>query len=375
MRILYEDTMPHAGAYFSALGDASAYKWQTLTPQDLIDVDVLAVRSTTKVDRQLLSQANKLKYIATATAGTNHLDIEAISEKRIAYSSAAGCNAIAVAQYVLSALLFAEETKGLDLKHITVGIVGAGNVGTAVSKMLESLGISYLLCDPPIEKQDARDFVGMDAILKCDVISLHVPYVKSGEHSTGNMLDEARLKALSSDQWLINACRGEVIDETALLALKQSGKGPHLVLDVWANEPNISVALIPFVELATPHIAGHTLEGKVRGTQMVYDWLKSEAKEFFDAPLINMNSFMPKVDPIGLEQLATPFQLKPFLLRIYDIHFDHRQFVENMAQSNAFSQLRKSYRVRREYSAYTLTFANEVSESDKKALSALGFRW
>lgn len=371
MKILYEDTMPHAADYFSQLGDVKAYSWQALTPKDLVDVDVLAVRSTTKITPELLSQAKKLKTIATATAGINHMNVDYLQGEGIDWYAAGGCNADAVAQYVVSAIMYAHSIEALDYQKITVGIVGAGNVGTALSCYLDGLDIEHVLCDPPLEhqswvKQDTRQYVALEHALSCDVVSLHVPYVKHGEYATDTLLDKRKLATLSSKQWLINACRGEVIDEDALLALKQSAKGPRLVLDVWNNEPNINAALLPYVDIATPHIAGHTDEGKIRGTQMVFNYLRdkyhgcstksaditsADTNEIKDIPL---SYFLPNTHPLHIVSPLDSATISRFLQKVYDIHFDHRIFVENMAKSPAFSKLRKNYQGRREYTAFDL---------------------
>lgn len=377
MHVLYEDTMPHAGAYFSQLGTATPYSWQHITPEDLRDIDILAVRSTTVVDKSLLKYAKKLKYVATATAGTNHLaldDIRAIGAKCYA---AGGCNAVAVAQYVVSGLMYAHQHHGLNLAESTVGIVGAGNVGTALSKMLDALSIGYVLCDPPLAATDPRQFVSLDQALACDVVTLHVPFTSTGAHPTENLLNKTRLRGFSQKQWLINASRGEVIDESALLKLKQEKSGPKLIVDVWQNEPAINTDLIAHVELATPHIAGHTHEGKIRGTQMVFDWLRSELDRQ-DIASISIEKFLPKMPPIACTGLTSMAETGELLRQVYDIHTDHRIFVQNMAQSaslstSAFSKLRKQYRGRREHTAYTLVSTASLSSCDKRVLANLGF--
>ncbi|MBO1255108.1 4-phosphoerythronate dehydrogenase [Alteromonas sp. 5E99-2] len=371
MNILYEDTMPHGADYFCSLGHAKPYSWQTLTSECLIDIDVLAIRSTTKITPKLLSKANRLHTVATATAGTNHMDIPFLQKAGINYYSAGGCNAIAVAQYVVSAIMFAHDKRELDFNTIEVGIVGAGNVGSTLAKYLDALSISYVLCDPPIEHQDPRNFVDLDRALACDVVSLHVPYVQTGEHLTANMLSASRLDKMTTNQWLINACRGEVLDESHLLSLKKANLGPQLVLDVWLNEPKINTELLPFVRLGTPHIAGHTDEGKIRGTQMVYDYLCSKTST--KSEKVHIDQFLPRLEPLEYGYGDSAMPMSQFLQRVYDIHFDHRIFVENMSKSPAFSKLRKQYQGRREYNAFYLHGECKLSEKERAALSALGF--
>ena len=160
MKILFEDTIPLGHEYFSGLGDVSRYAWQTLTPEDIKHTDILAVRSTTKVNEALLSQASQLQFVTTATSGTNHIDKNWLDSQGISWNSAGGCNAIAVAEYVLSALLLADQAGKIDINAITVGIVGAGHVGTALAKRLSVLNIQYKLCDPPLSASgDTRKFL------------------------------------------------------------------------------------------------------------------------------------------------------------------------------------------------------------------------
>lgn len=371
MNILYEDSMPFAHEYFSLLGEVQAYPSRQLSLEQLNNVDVLAVRSTTKITEALLAKANRLHTVATATAGTDHLNIPLLNERGIKWYAASGCNAIAVAQYVISALMAMETKQGVDVQKLTVGIIGAGKVGSALSQYLNALDIESVLCDPPIEHSDDRHFVSLHQALTCDVVSLHVPFTRSGPYATEKLLSAEKLAALSTSQWLINACRGEVIDEQALLALKRQHKGPRLVLDVWLDEPDINQALLPYVDIATPHIAGHTDEGKIRGTQMVFDYLTQQYNiPNLPAVLPRLEQFLPSMDVLEFRQGET---LSQFLQRVYDIQFDHRIFVQNMAQSLAFSRLRKNYHGRREYKAFTIFNSQQLSADLQKRLARLEF--
>ena len=378
MKILFEDTMPHAATYFAELGNATPYRWQDIQPKDLIDVDVLAVRSTTKVNPHLLAQANRLQYVTTATAGINHFDIESLEDKGIAWGSAAGCNAVAVAQYVFSVLLNAEKDKFVDLDVIRVGIVGAGNVGTQLTKLLDVFDIDYVLYDPILASHgDPREFGTLDDVFECDVVTLHVPYTQGGNYPTAKMVNEARLAQLNAHQLLINACRGEVVDEQALLARLAQSDCPRVVLDVFENEPDIDMTLVDKVWLATPHIAGHTIEGKIRGTQMVYDQICALKNS---PATCQMTQFLPPVSPLNFDAFAKDYKgLRPsdvyqLLLSIYDIQDDDRHFRKCMAQSSQFAALRKQYRVRREYSAFTVHVPESLDDISVSQLMSLGFK-
>ena len=390
MKILLEDTIPFGESYLHNVGEVSTYAWQNLEASDLADIDILALRSTTKVTPELLKRANKLKFVTTATAGTNHIDKACLNANNIAHSSAAGCNAVAVAEYVLSVLLHAQKSKKLDLYSATVGIVGAGNVGTALSVLLDAVGVSYVLCDPPLQEAgDKRVFVEMDDIAGCDVITLHVPFVRSGSHATGNLIDSAFLSQLSEHQLLINACRGEVIDELALHTRLTSPNAPTVVLDVFDNEPAIDISLLDYCWFVTPHIAGHSVEGKVRGTQMIYEQIchftgQKATKVLSDflasIPPVKVTLQHPTATRISVDDLIDVFH------RIYDISIDDvdmRQSVKKVETAgdhandetvaSHFAALRKHYRVRRECSAHALLVPHNTSDEIVKTLECLGF--
>ena len=372
MNILYEESIPEAQAYFSSLGYAVAFSTGQHQTAALSDAEVLLVRSTTQVNAALLDAAPHLRWVGTATAGSDHLDKQALSERGIEWVSAAGCNAVAVAEYVVSVLLCAHLERGLDLTQARIGIVGAGQVGSALSRHLDALGVQYLLYDPPLQEQsDPRKWASWADILACDVITLHVPLVEEGDHPTRRLIDDEVLSQLRAPQLLINACRGEVVDQHALMRRLSQPNAPSVVLDVFDNEPFIDAQLLPLLWLATPHIAGHTIEGKLRGTQQLYNslcaWRNQPATK-------QLEQFLPLIDPIALPSMSCLDELSTLLLSIYDIRLDDRQLRLHMAQSASFAPLRKHYRVRRELSAHRLTLANGASPEWMKTLSRLGFR-
>jgi len=386
MKILLEDTIPFGRNYLDDVGDVTTYAWQSLKPEDLQHTNILALRSTTKVTPELLANAKHLSFVTTATAGTNHLDKDYLSNANIGFNSAAGCNAVAVAEYVLSVMLHAHVAGKVDLNTATVGIVGAGNVGSALSRILSVLNIKHLLCDPPLDEAgDSRRFFTLNEIANCDVISLHVPYVKAGAHPTGHLIDQDFLAALSSKQILINACRGEVINESALLARLKQDNAPTVVLDVFDNEPNIDTHLFDYAWFVTPHIAGHSVEGKVRGTQMIYE----QICEVVGAKATkSLDDFLESTSPISAElnfaqsgKLVFEDLAKVFH-QVYDISIDDQHTRRALTQSDSealhnksatFASLRKQYRVRRECSAYTLMLPGNTSKNIQNTFSALGF--
>jgi len=371
MKIFYEQSMPYAAEFFQDWGACEAFNGKTIRPEQLTDAELLFVRSTTQVNEQLLFHADKLKFVATATAGTDHLDLEYLRQRGLSWSSAAGCNAIAVAEYVLSALFVMAERLNWQLSEKTVGIVGAGHVGTVLSQKLAALGIDYLLCDPPlVEQGDAREFVSLDKAMQADVISLHVPWIKQGPDKTDGFIDKQRIEQLTEQQVLINACRGEVIDELALLQRCKRGDKLNLVLDVWHNEPQINLELLPYTQLATAHIAGHTNEGKARGTEMVY---QAAAKHLFLPATKSLSEFLPQaeVSEVNVSGQVNLDIIKKLVLLQYDIRRDDGLFRTNVVQPGQFEYIRQHYIMRRELSALKVRAGN----CDKtQALYGLGFQ-
>lgn len=355
LKILCEDTLTYGKEFFSDVGHVTFFSGSTLQPEQLIDVDCLLVRSTTRVDEQLLVKANCLKFVATATAGTDHVDIPLLESRDIEFFSAAGCNAIAVAEYVIAALMHLSEEK-FFLENKSVGIVGAGNVGTVLAQKLDRLGVCVKLYDPPLQDAgDGREFVTLEQIMKCDVISLHVPLVEDGLYPTRKLIDAGMLEKLNNEQTLVNACRGEVIDQDALLELKRDGRNFKTVLDVWESEPNIDFSLVPFVDIATQHIAGHTIEGKARGTDMVYQRL---INKFDIEQKRDMWQFLPQVNTIEIRGDDKFSLQKQLVASIYDITQDDKHFREQVIDGASFRYSRKNYGIRREFGASKVCAGN-----------------
>ena len=375
MKIRFENSMPLAADYLNAFGSAEGFESGTLTPEDLVDVDVLAVRSTTKVNADLLNCANRLALVATATAGYNHIDTQYLQQQGIYWTSAAGCNAQAVAEYVLSVLANAHLSNKLDLHTATVGIVGAGHVGTALSGLLDALSVRYKLYDPPLQEAgDTRTFADWQSIIACDVITLHVPLITGEYFPTEHMIDATVLAQLSAQQLLINACRGEVIDEAALKNRLLSENAPTVVLDVFNNEPGIDQTLLPLIWLATPHIAGHSIEGKLLGTQRVYE---AVCELQGSTPELTLDDFIAPPDAVELPALdsspesALSLVLKA-ILSVYDISEDDRHFRQGLADQVAFTFMRKHYRVRREFAGHQVVAHSPLPQAAIAMLNALG---
>ena len=387
MKIFFDENMPFAREFFADFGQLTAFNGRTLSPQQAQDADVLLVRSITKVNQQLLDNNQHIKFVGSATIGVDHVDQNYLAMRNIPFYSAPGCNAISVGEYVISALVVMAERYLLNLSQLTVGIVGAGNTGSRVSEKLTAIGVKHQLCDPLLAKAgDPRDFVDLEQVLSCDVICLHVPLTKSGSDPTYHLLNQHRLAQLTDQQIVINACRGEVIDNKALLAQKQRGHGVKLVLDVWENEPDILLPLIDYADLATAHIAGYSLEGKARGTEMLYQALCHQLElpvtkrlaDFLPQPVVS--ELNVKTASLQEQQQALPLALTaseqsqqvlltPMVKMVYDVSRDDGLFRQQINQ-RGFDFIRKTYPTRREFSSLTVNDGNSQYSS---SIRALGF--
>ena len=367
MKILFDENMPYAKEFFSDIAGSDTelipFSGRDLSPEQVLDADVLLVRSITQVDEALLNKNQKLSFVGTATIGTDHIDHAYLAKRNVSFHSAPGCNAISVAEYVISALVILAERYLFDLTKLSVGIIGGGNTGTRLSEKLSALGIQYKICDPLLacDTNDSREFVSLEEALECDVISLHVPKVIDGEYPTYHLLDETRLSNLKDDQILISACRGEVIDNQALLELKKSAHGLKLVLDVWEGEPEVLTALIDYTEIATAHIAGYSLEGKARGTEMLYQAL---CQHINVEPVCQLTTLLPtaSISSVELNQEFNEIVLNQLVKMVYDVRRDDAIFRQQLS-SQGFDTLRKNYPTRREFSAVQVILSFNVCSS------------
>ena len=377
MRIVIDENMPYAQALFSQLGEVIALPGRTITAEDLIDVDGLMIRSVTKVNQELLSHANKLKFVGTATAGKDHVDEALLAEKGIHFTAAPGCNKVGVAEYVLSCLMVLTQEQGSSIFDKTVGIIGLGQVGSYLAKCLQGLGIKVLLSDPPLEQQgDTRSFTALESLLQqSDVITLHTPITRDGEHPTYHLLNQDRLDALRGDQILINAARGPIVDNQALKQRLQRKDGFCAVLDVFEFEPQVDLDLLPLLRFATPHVAGYGLEGKARGTTMIFNSFTEFLAREERADYSDLLPTAP-ISQMRLSSELTESTLHSIIQMIYDVRRDDAIFRRQIGPEGAFDAMRKNYWDRREYSAVTIELdtSNTQTEHAKAALSALGFK-
>ncbi|MEG1211742.1 MAG: 4-phosphoerythronate dehydrogenase PdxB [Leclercia sp.] len=351
MKILVDENMPYARELFSRLGEVKAVPGRPIPLAELDDADALMVRSVTKVNEALLS-GKAVKFVGTATAGTDHVDDAWLKQAGIGFSAAPGCNAIAVVEYVFSSLLMLAERDGFILADRTVGIVGVGNVGSRLQKRLEALGIRTLLCDPPrADRGDEGDFRTLDELVaECDVLTFHTPLFKDGPYKSLYLADDTLIGRLKPGSILINACRGPVVDNAALLQRLHAGQDLSVVLDVWEPEPDLNVTLLEKVDIATAHIAGYTLEGKARGTTQVF-----EAYSTFigKSQQVALDTLLPTPE-FGRITLHGPLDqgtLKRLVHLVYDVRRDDALLRKVAGMPGEFDKLRKHYIERREWSS------------------------
>ncbi|WP_223670450.1 4-phosphoerythronate dehydrogenase [Kangiella shandongensis] len=347
--IVADENMPLVEELFTDIagksGGIKRLAGRQISRNDLNDTDILLVRSITQVNQELLEDT-PIRFVGTATIGVDHIDLNYLSQQDIEFSSAPGSNAQGVAEYVLTSIAYWAEQRQVDLSSVTIGIIGAGNVGSRVAKVLERLGIRYLLNDPPLEAAgDSRNFVSLEDIGQCDVVTCHVPLEKSGQYPTHHLVDSEFLRAMPDAGLLINTSRGPVLDNRAAFEVKQSGKRIDYILDVWEGEPDVYVPLMEQAMIATPHIAGYSQEGKIRGTYQLYQAFNQWQGAEDSIKLEELLPEAPKWQWSG--SLDALYQsLKPY----YDLKADDQRMREVQSDiNNQFDGLRKNYPQRLEF--------------------------
>lgn len=350
MKIVADENLALTDYFFADMGEIRHVAGRHLQHQDVQDAEVLLVRSVTKVNAALIDQT-ALKFVGSATIGTDHLDQAALAQQHIVWSNAAGCNAQAVAEYVVTAILHLEPCLLEQSKPFCLGIVGLGNVGKRLAYLAKILGWQVLAHDPYVVDPEVEQ-VDLNVLLQqADAVSLHVPLTHEQDHATYHLINAERLALMPSHSILINAARGAVVEEAALIE-DIAHCGRRVVLDVFEHEPVISAELLQRLSLATPHIAGYSLEGKARGTQMIYDaYCKA-----FDLPHDkDFTSQLPDAEQYFKDQDIYSV-LKQRMNSIYNIAQDDAELRaclnQGVVDQAAFDRLRKQYPLRREWAAH-----------------------
>lgn len=381
LNIVADENILLLEAFFAPIANITKVDGRAISPQQVQQADALVLRSTAQVTPVLL-QDSKVQFVGTCTIGIDHLDTAYMDANKIVWSNAPGCNAQGVVDYAISAINHAWQVHGIDPRQSTIGVVGAGNVGGRLIKRLQAAGLKVICSDPP--KQASQQFPDLpyvslaELLARADIVSLHTPLTKTGEHATLNLLAADLVKQLRPGCVLISAGRGEVVAQPALLQRLQNHNDLFVYLDVWQQEPNVNPAIAPYCQVVTPHIAGHSLEGKVRGTEMIYQSLC----QHFDLPITQ--TLAPLLPEAAVQELGVSSKgdiksiLNAAVNSVYNITQDADRTRKSLPKEVGdkvaceFDKLRKHYPIRREFN--TLRVSGVALAEDRQFLSGLGFQ-
>tara|TARA_R110001583_G_scaffold163645_1_gene315750 strand:+ start:1107 stop:2306 length:1200 start_codon:yes stop_codon:yes gene_type:complete len=392
VQIVADENIPLLEQFFSEFGEIRKVAGRTMTSEDVKDADILLVRSVTKVNETLIANS-PVKFIGTCTIGTDHIDLaylDAVNQQRrannqqkIAFSSAPGCNAEAVVDYVLSAVSVLIDKRDQIFQDLSVGIIGVGNVGFRLRRRLEAMGVTVIAVDPFKDAEEVGELSALDDALKADVVSLHIPITlaeDAAEHATYHLINEQRLQQMQPNACLINTCRGSVVDNTALKAHMDKYADFESIIDVWEGEPNLDLQLMNRCMLATPHIAGYSLDGKMRGTEQVYQAccqtfglpIRNKLAQYLPEPSIKKIKFG---DSVPVRQA-----LRTAIRAVYEVRVDDgimrstllRTNGEPQAMRTQFDLLRKNYPLRRDIPTMRIEVPSKRQDL-QQALAAAGF--
>jgi erythronate-4-phosphate dehydrogenase len=351
MKIIADSKIPFLKGVLESCAEVEYYPGKEINAEKVKDADALIVRTRTQCNEKLLKGSN-VKFIATATIGFDHIDTKYCKKNDIVWTNAPGCNSGSVMQYIASVLVRLSQKHNFHFSQKTIGIVGVGNVGKKVARLAEVLGMNVLLNDPPRERNEEKsNFVSIGEIKeKADIITFHVPLNKGGKDKTFHLFDDIFLSQLKQKPIIINSARGEVVNGEVLKKGLKERIIKAAVLDVWEKEPNIDLELLKLVEIATPHIAGYSLDGKANGTKMA---IRAISKFF----KLGIDNWQPEISS-GFEKSALKIDsknqtkeqtLEEIILQSYDVLSDDNR-LRNSPQT--FEEQRGNYPVRREFEYY-----------------------
>jgi erythronate-4-phosphate dehydrogenase len=375
MIIAVDGDLPYWKESLSQLGSIRPFQGRSLKPADLLDVDALVVRTITPVNSSLLD-GTPIQIVAAASAGIDHVDRSFLKSRGIHFEYAAGSNANSVSEYILTALHVVASRRGWNLQKKSLAVIGAGNVGSRVAQKAQALGMTTLLCDPPL-----RDLTGdpryqpLDDVLDADILTFHVPLTSGGLYPTWHMLNRNMLDRLSPAQFLINSSRGEVFESLALKEALQDKRISGAVLDVWEKEPQVDYPLLELLDIGTPHIAGTSLDAKIRATDMV----RKELSRFFGIPTTPLpDSVYPVArvlhpDPITRGQKAVASVLmQAFEILKKDERLRALGSLSAEQAATGFDQLRVEKPLRLEFRHFTVELS-AIQADLEPFFRALGF--
>ncbi|PRP98828.1 4-phosphoerythronate dehydrogenase [Enhygromyxa salina] len=370
--IVVDDAISHAQPAFAGLGRLHCLPAASITGARLAELGatILIVRSVTRVDRALLDQVGSLRLVGTATAGTDHLDLAELEARGIAFASAVGCNARAVAEWVVAALAVVEHQLPPTISSGPVGVVGLGNVGSRLTHLLRTLGHEVLVCDPPRARlpaqAQAEPFVEFDTLWqRCSIVSFHVPLIPAGRDATLAYVDRES-PALAGRKLLINTSRGAVIRDRAL----DRPDVAAAILDVWDGEPELAPARLtdPRLLLASPHVAGYSLEAKLAATRMMHEAVSAQLER---PPTWSGSDQLPARTLTGPFERELPTQVIDFIGD--DARVRALAQLPGPARARAFEQLRRGYQLRREFRSWRVPRELAPDPQRQAWLQTVGF--
>lgn len=342
MKVIVDDKIPYIKEAIEKIADEVVFAPGKEFSSELVkDADALIIRTRTNCNRELL-EGSRVKFIATATIGYDHIDTEYCNEAGIVWTNAPGCNSSSVAQYIESSLILLQKYHHSNLKGKTIGIVGVGNVGSKIQIVAERYGMNVLLNDlPRADREGTAIYTDLDTIAQqCDIITFHVPLYKEGIYKTYHLADKSFFASLRKKPVIINTSRGEVVDTDALLSALSEGTVTDAIIDVWENEPDMDKDLLKQAYLSTPHIAGYSADGKANATRMSLDALCS----YFH---ISPDYVIEPPSPVQNTVKASTYE--EAMLQIYNPVYDSERLKNN---PELFEYFRGNYPLRREKEAY-----------------------
>ena len=373
MKIVCDNKIPFLRGALEPYAEVVYLPGAQTTAEVVKDADALITRTRTICNEALLA-GSSVKAIATATIGFDHIDTAWCEANGIAWSNAPGCNSWSVKQYISSVLAVLAQRRGLSLDTLTLGVVGVGNVGSKVADVGRAFGMRVLLNDPPRERAEGPGaFSDLDTLLEeSDIVTVHVPLTRSGADATWHLFDVGRLARMRPTQILINSSRGPVVDNAALRDTLRNGGLKAAVLDVWEGEPDLDPELVGLLDIATPHIAGYSADGKANGTTMSVRYLAGQ----LGLPLADWTASgvpapeQPLCFTLDASGKSAQEVLAEAVLYTYDVRRDSDAL---RADLGAFERLRGDYMIRREPSAFTLSLRGGTPGLASR-LETIGFK-
>jgi erythronate-4-phosphate dehydrogenase len=371
MKVIADDKIPFLRGVLEPFAEVVYVDGASIDASMVKDADALLVRTRTRCHADLL-QGSRVRFIGTATIGFDHIDDVFCHKHGISWYNVPGCNALSVQQYVACALVHLSNMFDFDLRQRTLGIIGVGHTGSAVMNIAEQMGMRIVLHDLPRMVQEGPcGFVSLDGVLReADIITFHVPLDMEPKYSTYHMADDVFFSKVNEGTFVVNTSRGEVIDSMAMEKALNGGRLRGVVLDVWENEPDISIPLIRKAVIATPHIAGYSLDGKVNATQQI---VRAFCNHFQLPEIVIDKEKLPVPDNVFItldgKNKTTEEVIAEAVFQTYNLQKDHTWLQQNPLR---FEHYRSHYPLRREYHAYTLRVRNMLTDGID-ALHRIGF--